>query len=267
VFVVEGAKVISAALDAGAPVEGLYCAPQVESNPAASRVVERASGIGVRIHHLATGVMEHLADTVTPQPVVAVVGFVDVVMDALFPGDGSSPGTGAEASLMVVCVDVRDPGNAGTILRSAEAAGAGGLVFCDGSVDVYNPKTVRASAGSLFYVPVVAGGDAQTVLEQIGGWGLRRLGAVAGRGQDPTLVDLVAPVALVLGNEALGLPDSVEPFLDGRLSIPMAGRVESLNVGMAAAVLCFEAARQRRASSALLSPAPAAPAQDRADGV
>jgi len=259
VFVAEGAKVISAALDAGAPVEGLYCAPQVASDPVAALLVERASRAGVRIHRLATGVMEHLAETVTPQPVVAVVGFVDVALDAL--------STMTELSLVVVCVDVRDPGNAGTILRSAEAAGAGGLVCCDGSVDVYNPKTVRASAGSLFYLPVVAGGDVRTVLEQIGGWGLRRLGAVAGQGEDPALVDLVAPVALVLGNEALGLPESVEPYLDGRLSIPMAGRAESLNVGMAAAVLCFEAARQRRASSGRLPSSSAVPPRDRADGV
>lgn len=237
----EGTKVVSAALDAGAPVEALYCSPQLASDPAAALVVEQASQAGVRIHHLASGAMEHLADTVTPQPVVAVVGFVDVPLDALVPRVGS------RAALVVVCVDVRDPGNAGTILRSAEAAGAAGLVFCDGSVDVYNPKTVRASAGSLFYVPVVAGGNAQTVLDRVGSWGLRRLGAVAGRGEDPALVDLVAPVALVLGNESTGLPDPVEPLLDGRLSIPMAGRAESLNVGMAAAVLCFEAARQRRA--------------------
>ncbi len=125
-------------------------------------------------------------------------------------------------------------------------------MFCDGSVDVYNPKAVRASAGSLFNVPVVAGGEAVETLERIGGWGLKRLGAVAGRGDSYTSVDLARPTALVLGNEASGLPHALAAggVLDGEITIPMQGRAESLNVGMAAAVLCFEAARQRRARQA-----------------
>lgn len=263
-FVAEGTKVITAALDAHAPVEGLYCAPDVVSDRSAAQVVERAAQAGVRVHHLASGVMEYVADTVTPQPVAAVVGFVDVPLGALAsPAGQVGP---APASLVVVCVGVRDPGNAGTILRSAEAAGATGLVFCDGSVDVYNPKTVRASAGSLFYVPVVAGGDAEVVLDQLGSWGLRRLGAVADQGDDPELVDLVAPIALVVGNEATGLPEGVAPHLDARLRIPMAGRVESLNVAMASAVICFEAARQRRASGHSGPASQAAPGRGGADG-
>ena len=230
-FVVEGAKVLSEALAAGAPVEAVFVAPG-----APDEVVVAAQALGVRVHELAPGVMERVADTVSPQPVMAVVGYVDVELDAL---EG--------ASLLVVCVDVRDPGNAGTVLRSAEAAGADGVLCCGGSVDVYNPKTVRASAGSLFHVPVVAGGDAVEVLERIGRWGLRRFGAVAMSGSDYVAADFTGPTALALGNEATGLPDRVAGLLDERVTIPMAGRSESLNVGMAAAVLCFEAARQRRA--------------------
>jgi TrmH family RNA methyltransferase len=120
-------------------------------------------------------------------------------------------------------------------------------VCCDGSVDLFNPKAVRASAGSLFQVPVVLGGEPVAVLEAIGGWGIRRLGAVTRGGRDYTSVDLTARVAFVVGNEAHGLPPAVEPLLDERITVPLAGRSESLNVGMATAVLCFEAARQRRA--------------------
>jgi TrmH family RNA methyltransferase len=141
---------------------------------------------------------------------------------------------------------VRDPGNAGTVLRSAEAGGADGVIFCDGSVDVYNPKTVRASAGALFHVPVVAGGDVVEVLERLGGWGMRRLAAIVHNGLDYTEADLTTAAALVLGNEAAGVPGGLEPWIDEPISIPMSGRADSLNVGMAAAVLCFEAARQRR---------------------
>ena len=231
----EGSKVISVALDAGAPVESLYFAPQVSADDRAGAVIEQAMAAGVRVYQLGAGVMERVADTVTPQPLLAVVAFVDVALAAL-----------ADASLVVVCADVRDPGNAGTVLRSAEAAGADGVICCDGSVDVYNPKTVRASAGALFQVPVVTGGDVVQVLERLGDWGMHRLATLARNGRDYTEVDLTASAALVLGNEAAGVPSRLDPWIDEPISIPMAGRGESLNVGMAAAVLCFEAARQRR---------------------
>jgi TrmH family RNA methyltransferase len=119
------------------------------------------------------------------------------------------------------------------------------VVCCAGSVDLYNPKTVRASAGSLFHVPVVAGDDVREVLRRLGEWGLRRWAASARGTRRYTEVDLGEPAALVLGNEAWGLPDSLAPYLDGTLRIPLARGVESLNVATAAAVLCFEAARQR----------------------
>jgi TrmH family RNA methyltransferase len=186
------------------------------------------------VHELAPGVIERVADTTTPQPVMAVAGAVDVPIASL-----------AQASLVLVCVDVRDPGNLGTVLRSAEAAGAGGVACCDGSVDVYNPKCVRASAGALFHVPVVAGGDPLEVLATLESYGLRRLGTQPAGGTPYHRTDLGRPTALVLGNEAWGLPDEVSGLLDEEVTIPMAGRLESLNVGMAAAVLCFEAARQR----------------------
>jgi TrmH family RNA methyltransferase len=167
---------------------------------------------------------------------MAIVPSVDVPLEQL-----------RDSTFLVVMVDVRDPGNAGTMLRSAQAAGAAGVISCRGSVDVFNPKTVRASAGSVFHVPVVVGGDALQVLEQVGGWGLRRLGASARAGDDYAALDLRQPVAFVMGNEASGLPDDLAAAgLDGLVTIPMSGEAESLNVGMATAVLCFETARQRR---------------------
>lgn len=233
-FVVEGAKVLGEAIAAKAGVEEVYVAPHGRDLP----VVVEARDAGVPVHDLPPGVLERVAGTVTPQPVLGVVRFVDVSLDRLRQRG---------ATFLVVCVDVRDPGNLGTILRSAEAAGAGGLVCCDGSVDVYNPKTVRASAGSLFHVPVVAGGSAVEILDDMAGWGVRRIATVAHGGTSLDDVDFREPVALLLGNEAHGLPADVEPHVDLGVTIPMAGRSESLNVGMAAAVLSFEVARQRRA--------------------
>ncbi len=232
-FVLEGAKLLTEALDAGTPVESVYLAAGARS-ASVDGVVARAVAAGVRVFDLAPGVIERVAATVTPQPVMAVAGYLDIPLERL-----------RGAPLVVVCVDVRDPGNLGTVLRSAEASGAGGVVCCDGTVDVYNPKCVRASAGSVFHVQVVAGGEPVQVLERLGSWGHRRLGTRATGGSPYFSTDLTVPTALVLGNEASGLPPRVEEELDGAVTIPMTGRGESLNVGMAAAVLCFEAARQR----------------------
>ena len=249
---VEGGNVVGTALEIlaasppperGAPapgpavdLEALYVAP--EADLACPDLLARAKQAGVPVHRLAPGVLQRVADTVTPQPVLAVVRWHPPALAGL-----------AGADLVVVGVDVRDPGNAGTLLRSAEAAGAQGVVFCRGSVDVTNPKTVRASAGALFHVPVVEGGDPQEVLSVLGDLGLMRIGAVVRGGERPDRVDLTRPVALVFGNEASGLPGPVTEALDGTVTIPMSGRAESLNLGMSASILLYEARRQRRAGS------------------
>ena len=245
---VEGAKVLAEALAAGVAVESVFVDPSLQGpGDTIPRLLDQALAAGSRVYELEAGVLARVAGTVTPQPVLAVVPQIDVPLARLRE---------TRADLVVVCVDVRDPGNAGTVLRSAEAAGAGGVICCDGSVDVYNPKTVRASAGALFHVPVVAGGNSVDVLQELGTWGLRRLATTAHGGVDYTATDLSAPIALVLGNEAHGLPDGLDRVLDGLVTIPMAGRAESLNVGMAAAVLCFEAGRQRRSRGDRAGPAP-----------
>lgn len=220
---------------AGAPIEAVFVAPR-DARVAESEEIRRAWARGIRVYDLAAGVLERVATTTTPQPVLTIVGMRDFAASDL---NGPGP--------VVVCVDVRDPGNLGTVLRSAEAAGAAGVICCDGTVDVYNPKSVRASAGAVFHVPVVTGGAPIAVLAGMADVGRRRLGTAVGRGDDYAAADLSGPFALVLGNEAGGLPADLESVLDGFVHVPMEGRSESLNVGVACAVLCFEAARQRRA--------------------
>jgi TrmH family RNA methyltransferase len=204
------------------------------SHPEVTAVLDLALARGARVFDLAPGVLALFADTVTPQPVLAVVEIPAVTLAEV-----------PDTTLVVVCVEVRDPGNAGAVIRVAHAAGAGAVVCCDGTVDPFNPKTVRASAGSVFHIPVVDTGDAAEVLDTLGGRGLRRLAAVSSGGTPYAEVDLASPFALVLGNEANGLPPELEERLDARVTIPMDGGVESLNVSTAAAVLCFESARRR----------------------
>jgi TrmH family RNA methyltransferase len=238
-FVVEGVKVLEAALDGEADIEALFAAPEAESECPA--LLDRAARRGIIVHRLGPGVLERVAGTVTPQPVLAIARRRPPTLAEVASGGGS------EAKLLVVGVDVRDPGNGGTLIRSAEAAGAHGVIFCRGSVDVTNPKTVRASAGALFHVPVVEGCDPQEVLGVLGDLGLMRIAAVARGGERPDRVDLSGSVALVFGNEAQGLPPGALDCVDTSVTIPMPGRSESLNLGMAASILLYEARRQRGA--------------------
>jgi RNA methyltransferase, TrmH family len=264
-FVIEGVNLLEEALGSQVPIEAVYvdgawagstnegrgpgeggltggqprrADPDTSSNGRLSALLDRCLDVGARVFELEPGVLARVTDTVTPQPVVAVVETPSFVLPDI---RSLSP------QLIVVCVDVRDPGNAGTVVRSAWAAGVDAVLFCEGAVDPWNPKAVRSSAGAVLHVPVVTAGPPAGVLQEVGGWGLRRLAAVRDGGEDYATVDLTVPSALVLGNEAAGLPvELVSQDIDGCVSIPMPGGAESLNVGMAAAVLCFEACRQRR---------------------
>jgi len=184
------------------------------------------------VHRLAPGVIEKVATTETPQPVMAIVSRRASTVDVL-----------RTATFVVVADRISDPGNLGTILRSAEASGAGAVVLTPGTVDPTNPKVVRASAGSIFHVPIVD----DLPLADLADHALVRLGTSSHLGRDLTTTDLTRRVAIVLGNEAHGLGDDAP--VDEWITIPHLGRSESLNVAMAAAVLCFEVARQRRVAS------------------
>jgi TrmH family RNA methyltransferase len=231
-FVVEGPRGVAAALDRGADLEAVYFGTNAGAAFAPLRA--RVEAVGIPHASLKEGVLERLGSVVTPQPVLAVAPIRTVSLDDV-----------PHAGLVLVGVALGDPGNVGTILRSAEASGAAAIVLSAGSVDAYNPKLVRASAGAIFGVPVIEGWSAVAALETLGKQGRFRLAAV-GRGGTPYhAVDFRAPTAVVLGNETHGIPAELDAHLDGRVTVPMHGPAESLNVAMAATVLCFEAARQR----------------------
>ena len=214
--------------------------PAGDGDNATQQVCRQSAAAGARIFHLASGVLERVADTVTPQPVLAVVPMLEE------PPAGAPAWRAGPGSLVVVLVDVRDPGNAGTVLRAADASGAQAVVFAADSVDPYNPKTVRASAGSLFHVPVTVRDDPAALAATLAKDGFRTLATVVREGDDYAGLDWSVPSALFLGNESAGLDRAFAATLDGAVAIPMAGRAESLNVGVASAVVCFEAFRQRR---------------------
>jgi TrmH family RNA methyltransferase len=236
-FVIEGPTLLRDAITAGVTLREVFAAP--DADPA---LLADAAAAGALVRPVTSQVLAAAVDTVTPQGIAAIAPRLEVSLEAAVAAAARGP-------LSLVLVGVSDPGNAGTLLRAAEAAGAAAVLFCGGSVDPCNPKCVRASAGALFHLPVAIGGEAQAVLEQLRGAGVQTAATVVRGGAPYDTVDLTGPVALLLGSEAHGLPDAVTAGVDLRLSIPMAGRAESLNVAMAGSVLCFEALRQRRGSS------------------
>jgi RNA methyltransferase, TrmH family len=179
-----------------------------------------------------------LAETVNPQGLVAVCDFVDVPLPvALSQGP----------RLVAVLAGIRDPGNAGTVLRTADAAGAGTVIFAGEAVDPYNGKCVRASAGSLFHVGVVRGGDPAQTVDALRAGGLRVLAADAYGSVDLDGLDgLAEPTAWLFGSEAHGLPAELADAADARVRVPIYGRAESLNLAAAAAVCLYASARSQR---------------------
>jgi TrmH family RNA methyltransferase len=231
-FVIDGPTLLGDAIDAGVPLEQVVAEPDCPAD-----VLARAAAAGAVVRSVDHGVLARVTDTATPQPVAAIGRFTDV---------SARSAASAAGPLALVLVGVGDPGNAGTLLRSAEAAGAGAVMFCDGSVDPYSPKCVRASAGSVFRVAVTRSADAGEALRCLASAGLTTVATAAHGAQPYDEVDLTGPLALVLGSEAHGLPEPVAAQVMRAVSIPMAGRTDSLNVGMAGTIVCFESSRQRR---------------------
>jgi TrmH family RNA methyltransferase len=227
-FAVEGAGLVAAAFTHGWELEALFVA--YGTVPESLGLPADLQSAGVPTHYLDDKVMERVASTETPQPIIATVRTRTHPLADL-----------ADATFVLVGDRINDPGNAGTMLRSAEAAGADAVVFTSGSVDVFNPKVVRASAGALFAVEVVADAALVDVLALPG---LRTYATSSHRGTAYTDVDFTSAATLIVGNEAHGLPGDTP--VDEWVTIPHAGRAESLNVAMATTLLVFEVARRRR---------------------
>ena len=230
-FVVEGPVLVLEAANAGLVTE-VYVGADVDPG-----WLDELRGMGLEPELASDPAIEAMATTVTPQPVVAVAAYPEDVAVEDLADDGH----------VLVLDAVGDPGNAGTILRSAEASGAVGVVFGPGSVDPYSPKVVRASAGAVFRVPVCRGLELAEALERLRSAGRRSYGTAVDTGLVYDDVDLTV-ATIVMGSEAHGMGDDIRGEVDAFVRIPQAGTGESLNVAMAATVLGFEAARQRRAS-------------------
>jgi TrmH family RNA methyltransferase len=245
-FLAEGPQAVAEAFHCGARITDLFV-----TVPARTRhhdLVAAIAAAGIPVHVVSGEVMDDLAQTVTPQGLLAVCGFVDVPLAEVAQRAMTAPRD--KPALIALLANVRDPGNAGTVLRTADAAGAHAVVFAAASVDPYNGKCVRASAGSLFHLPVVAGARLEDVVVTLREAGLRIVAADgrAGRSLDDPGVQarLAGPTAWMFGNEAWGLPPELVALADEPVAVPIYGRAESLNLAAAAAVCLYASARVQR---------------------
>jgi len=235
VLVIEGYREVFRALENRHPVHDLYFCPeffQGENEPA---LLQRARDAGCRLIECSAPVFEKIAYRDRPEGLLALGGQV---------GRELSDMPRRADSLFLVAEAIEKPGNLGSILRSADAAGASGVIVCDPRTDLNNPNTVRASIGTLFAVPV-AQADTPGTIDWLKNNNIRIIIASPDAARNYTHIDLRGPVALVVGTEQLGLSKSWIDHADESAMIPMYGQVDSLNVANAATLLLFEAVRQR----------------------
>ncbi len=242
-FVAEGPQAVREALATPGVVVEVYATTAATGRHPALR--DQATGAGVGWTEVSDDVVAAVADTVHPQGLLAVCRFVDVPLADALTGD---------PRLVVVAADVRDPGNAGTLVRCADAAGADAVVLTGDSVDPYNPKAVRASVGSLFHLPIAVEPDPAVAVAAVRAAGLQVLAADGGAEVDLDAAEssglLAGPTAWLLGNEAHGLPADLLGLADTAVAVPLHGRAESLNLAAAAAVCLYASARVQRAGRA-----------------
>ncbi len=241
-FLVDGPKAVAGALGVPGCVVEVFATPEAAIEYADLRA---AAPIWTPVDHRA---MDSLSDSVTPAGVVAICRFIDRPFTDILAtlAEEGSPAA-ASKPLIAICADVRDPGNAGTVIRTADAAGAAAVVLAGNSVDAYNPKTVRATVGSLFNLPIALVPDAAEAVAAARAAGFVVL-AADGAGELDLFGagDLLAgPTAWLFGNEAWGLPGELAALADHRIRIPIHGRAESLNLSTAAAVCLYASAREQ----------------------
>ncbi|TEB11070.1 TrmH family RNA methyltransferase [Pelotomaculum propionicicum] len=236
-FVAEGVRFVEEALASSWPVEALVYCGKIGESRRGEELLKKADSMNIAVIEVDETLFDELAGTETPQGVLAVVRQGAAVLEDL---------AAAPAPALLVVVDgVQDPGNLGTIVRSADAAGAGGVILLKGTTDIYNPKACRATMGSIFHLPVLQGLTAAEVLPFLAG---RSIATIAGdpRGAKPVAAaDLTRPCALIVGSESGGINAALLDMVDDKVRIPMPGRAESLNVAVAVSIMLYEALRQR----------------------
>ena len=239
-MLLDGVHLLEEARAAQTAVQTIAVSPRaLAAADGLGRLVTALAGVGVRVVQCADALVEAMSPAASPSGVVAIAARPRASLEGLLPPRVERP-------FVLVAVDVQDPGNVGAIARSAEAAGATGLVVAGDSADPFGWKALRGAMGSAFRLPIVRERDTAAVLDRLELSGMRIAAAAAAGAERYDRVDWTGAIALLLGNEGAGLPAALVARAHLRVSIPMQPPVESLNVATAAALFAFEARRQRQ---------------------
>jgi TrmH family RNA methyltransferase len=234
-FLIEGDRELRRALEAGVEVIELYCCPTLYLGKDEPGLVEAAARAGAEVVTVADAPFRKASYRDRPEGLLAVAHQFATGLDRLRPGPDP---------LLLVVEAIEKPGNLGTMLRTAEAAGAAAAVVCDPTTDPFNPNVVRASLGTLFAVPLFVG-ETPDVIARLRALGIRTVATTPSASTPHWEADLTGPVAVLVGSEQYGLSDHWLAAADRKVVIPMPGSVDSLNTAMAAGIVLFEAVRQR----------------------
>ncbi|MHB8173460.1 MAG: TrmH family RNA methyltransferase [Nitrospirota bacterium] len=234
-FMIEGIRITEEILERRCCVRKLIISPHAAQNERAAMLVGSAKEQGIEVMWVAERVIDYLSETKSSQGVMALVEPQEFSEDDLEKG---------QMPMIVVAHLLQDPGNLGTIVRVAEAAGAGGVVTTPGTVDFYNPKALRATMGSIFRLPSLRTSSLEDFIQRFKSRGYQVVAAMVSARKKYFDIDYARPTVLLLGQEGTGLPPEVGQLADHKVSIPMATMIDSLNVASAASVILYEAVRQ-----------------------
>ncbi len=235
VFLIEGVKMVEEAVRDDLGVKTVVATPSLTQHHGKG-VLKLSENKGIDIVWVSDRLMDVLAESKTPQPIMAVVQMKQHTEESLLKH---------KARLIIVAHQLQDPGNLGTIIRTAEAVGASGIAITSNTVDPFNAKAVRASMNSILRLPVVQVGDIATFIQKCRQTGFQTVATALNGDKAHFAVDLTKPTAVIVGREGAGLSQDIMAAIDLRVRIPMAETIDSLNVATAAAVVLYEAMRQR----------------------
>lgn len=234
-YFIEGIRFVEEAIKEKAQVDKILVSERLEHNKGGKEILERVKYSGYSTFLLPEKLFKEISDTESPQGIMAVLRNRQISLDDVL----------GEINNLLILESLQDPGNMGTIIRTADAAGITGIIASKGCVDIYNPKVLRSTMGSIFRVPVYVSGDLIQTIGIIKSRGIKVYAAHLQGEINYFEADLTKNTAVIIGNEANGLSDAAAGASHVLLKIPMSGRAESLNASVAASILMYEAVRQR----------------------
>ena len=236
-FLIEGVRLCQEVLSSNWEVELVLFSGEFEESSEGQGMLEDSGKRGIEVFRLKKKEIEKLADTETPQGIMAVVQKKKLALSKDFLKN---------SSLLLGLDNIRDPGNLGTMIRTADAAGTNGVLLSKGCVELYNPKVIRSTLGSIFHLPVVEGLDLKEVLPEIKVSGFKIFSSEVHQGKNYTKISYPEKICLLIGSEASGVRKEVSNLADEKIKIPIFGKAESLNASVACGILLYEIIRNKK---------------------